>query len=100
MLHDFRHAARSLRHAGALPVIAVLTLGIGIGGVAAMFTIVNRVVLNPLPFKDQDRLVLLWCSKPQEGQPELPFSQPDFDDVRAQARAFDTIGGWAPGRAT
>jgi len=98
MLQDLRHAARSLRHAGTLPLIAVLTLAIGIGGVAAMFTIVNRVVLKPLPFRAQDRLVLVWGSKPQDNQPELPFSQPDFDDLRAQARAFDAIGGWAPGR--
>ena len=98
MVQDLRHAARSLRHAGALPVIAILTLAIGIGGVTAMFTIVNRVVLNPLPFKAQDRLVLIWGSKPQDNLPELPFSQPDFEDLRAQARAFDAIGGWALGR--
>jgi putative ABC transport system permease protein len=98
MLQDFRHAARSLRHAGALPAVAVLTLAIGIGGVSAMFTIVNRIVLNPLPFKAQDRLVLVWGSKPQENQPELPFSQPDFDDLRAQTRVFEALGAWAPGR--
>jgi putative ABC transport system permease protein len=98
MLQDLRHAARSLRHAGTLPVVAVLTLAIGIGGVAAMFTIVNQVVLNPLPFRDSDRLVLVWGSKPQENLPELMFSQPDFQDVRAQARSFRAIGAWAPGR--
>jgi putative ABC transport system permease protein len=98
MLQDLRHAARSLRHAGFLPVIAVLTLAIGIGGVAAMFTIVNQVVLNPLPFRDSDRLVLVWGSKPHENLPELMFSQPDFQDVRAQARSFTAIGAWAPGR--
>jgi putative ABC transport system permease protein len=81
-----------------LPAIAVLTLAIGIGGVAAMFTVVNQVVLDPVPFPDGDRLVLIWGSKPQENQPELPFSQPDFQDVRAQARSFEAIGGWAPGR--
>jgi putative ABC transport system permease protein len=63
-----------------------------------MFTIVNRVVLNPLPFPAQDRLVLVWGSKPHENQPELPFSQPDADDLRAQARAFEALGAWAPGR--
>jgi putative ABC transport system permease protein len=98
MLQDIRHAAHSLRRAGALPFVAILTLTIGIGGVAAMFTIVNRVVLNPLPFLDQDRLVLIWGSKPQDNQPELPFSQPDFEDLRAQAHAFEAIGAWAPGR--
>jgi putative ABC transport system permease protein len=98
MLQDLRHALRSLRHAGALPLVAILTLAIGIGGVTAMFTIVNRVVLNPLPFRDQDRLALIWGTKPQENQPELPFSQPDFEDLRAQARAFEAISGWALGR--
>jgi putative ABC transport system permease protein len=98
MLQDLRHAARSLSHAGALPIVAVLTLAIGIGGVTAMFTIVNKVVMNPLPFRDSDRLVLIWGSKPHEGQPELPFSQPDFEDLRGQARSFDALGAWALGR--
>lgn len=65
-----------------------------------MFTVVNRVVLNPLPFPEADRLVLLWGSKPHEGQPEIPFSQPDFEDLRARARAFDALGAWALGRGT
>jgi putative ABC transport system permease protein len=98
MLQDLRLAARSLRHAGAVPLIAVATLAIGIGGVAAMFTVVNQVVLDPVPFRDSDRLVLIWGSKPHENQPELPFSQPDFQDVRAQAQSFEAIGGWALGR--
>jgi len=98
MLQDLRHALRSLRHAGTLPLVAILTLAIGIGSVTAMFTVVNRVVLNPLPFRAQDRLVLVWGSKPQDNQPELPFSQPDFADLRSQARAFDALGAWAPGR--
>jgi putative ABC transport system permease protein len=98
MLQDLRHAARSLRHAGALPIVAVLTLAIGIGGVSAMFSVVNRLVLDPLPFRDGDRLVLVWGSKPQDGQPEIPFSQPDFEDLRQQARTLDAVGGWALGR--
>jgi putative ABC transport system permease protein len=99
MIQDLRHAARSLRHAGALPVVAILTLAIGIGSVAAMFTIVNRVVLHPLPFRDSHRLMLMWGSKPQDNQPELPFSQPDFEDLRARAKAYDAVAGWALGRA-
>jgi putative ABC transport system permease protein len=98
MLQDLRHALRSLRHAGGLPLVAILTLALGIGGVSAMFTIVNRVVLHPLPFRDGDRLALLWGSKPHEGQAELPFSQLDFQDLRAQAVSFDELGAWALGR--
>jgi putative ABC transport system permease protein len=100
MLTDFRQATRGLMRSPGFTATAVLTLALGIGGSAAMFTIVNRVVLNPLPFPDAHRLVLLWGSKPHEGQPEIPFSQPDFEDLRARATRFDGIGAWALGRGT
>ena len=100
MLTDLRHAARALFRSPGFTATAALTLAVGIGGTAAMFTIVNRLVLNPLPFPEAERLVLLWGSKPHEGQPEIPFSQPDFEDLRARARAFDRIGAWALGRGT
>jgi putative ABC transport system permease protein len=100
MLTDLRHATRALLRTPGFTLTAVLTLAVGIGGTAAMFTIVNRVVLNPLPFEDASRLVLLWGSKPHEGQPEIPFSQPDFEDLRTRVRAFDAIGAWALGRGT
>jgi hypothetical protein len=100
MITDFRHAARGLMRAPGFTATAVLTLAVGIGGTAAMFTVVNRVVLHPVPFRDADRLVLLWGSKPHEGQPEIPFSQPDFVDLRARAKGFDALGAWALGRGT
>jgi putative ABC transport system permease protein len=100
MLTDVRHAARGLARSSGFTVTAILTLALGIGGTAAMFTIVNRVVLHPLPFPDADRLVLLWGSKPHEGQPEIPFSQPDFEDLRARATQFDGLAAWALGRGT
>ena len=100
MLTDFRHATRGLMRAPGFTATAVLTLALGIGGTAAMFTVVNRVVLNPIPFPDADRLVLLWGSKPHEGQPEIPFSQPDFEDLRGRVKGFDAVGAWALGRGT
>jgi putative ABC transport system permease protein len=100
MLTDLRHSTRALLRSPGFTATAVLTLAVGIGGTTAMFTVVNQVVLHPLPFPHADRLVLLWGSKPHEGQPELPFSQPDFEDLRAGARAFEEIGAWALGRGT
>jgi ABC-type antimicrobial peptide transport system permease subunit len=64
MLTDLRHATRALLRSPGFTATAVVTLAVGIGGSAAIFTLVNRVVLNPLPFRDADRLVLLWGSKP------------------------------------
>jgi putative ABC transport system permease protein len=99
MLQDLRHAARGLIRTPGFTLVAVLTLALGIGATSSMFTVVNRVVFDPLPFPHADRLVLLWGSKPHEGQLELPFSQPDFEDLRAGSRSYDSLAAWALGRA-
>jgi putative ABC transport system permease protein len=98
MFQDLRYASRGLLRAPGFTLVAVLTLALGIGATSAMFTVVNRVVLDPLPFARADRLVLVWGSKPQEGQLELPFSQPDFEDLRAESQSFHGLAAWALGR--
>jgi putative ABC transport system permease protein len=98
MLQDLRHATRGLLRTPGFAVVAVLTLALGIGATSSMFTVVNRIVLNPLPFPHSERLVLIWGSKPHEGQLELPFSQPDFEDLRSQSRSFESVAAWALGR--
>ena len=98
MIDDLRHALRSLLRAPGFTAVATLTLALGIGATAAMFTVTNRLVLHPLPFAQSDRLVLVWGSKPQEGLSELPFSQPDFEDLRSSSRTYDALGAWALGR--
>jgi putative ABC transport system permease protein len=78
MWTDLRHATRALLHSPGFTATAVLTLAIGIGGTAAMFTVVNQVVFQPLPFPHADRLVLLWGSKPhiiRSVDPNQPVSQ-------------------------
>jgi putative ABC transport system permease protein len=99
MRTDLVHAARSLRRAPGFSAVAILTLGLGIGGTSAVFTVVNRILIDPLPYPDNSRLVLIWGSKPHEGLPEIPFSQPDFEDLRSRARSFDALGAWALDRA-
>lgn len=99
MLQEFRHAWRSLFSSAGFTTIAVLTLALGIGGTSAMFAVVRRVVLDPLPFRDADRLLLIWGSKPAEGQLEIPFSQPDFEDLRRDSRAFESLAAWSVGQA-
>ena len=100
MIDDLAYAARGLRRTPGFTAVTVLTLALGIGGTSAVFTVVNRVLLDPIPFPDSNRLVLIWGSKPHEGQPEIPFSQPDFEDLRDRARSFDTLASWALGRGS
>src|SRR5688572_27591133 len=63
-LNDLRFGARVLRKSPVFTVVAVLTLALGIGANTAIFSVVNNALLRPLPFKDADRIVMLWESNP------------------------------------
>src|SRR4051794_11784140 len=90
-LTQLRRAARSLMRRPALSVVALVTLALGIGANAAIFSIVDVVLLKPLPFKDADRLVMVWSTAPSQGLAEGFSSYPDFEDWRARTTAFDGL---------
>jgi len=91
LLHDIRFGLRSLKSAPATAGIAILALALGIGANTAIFSVVNGVLLKPLPYPQPDRLVLLYASNPQAGYPRFSSSPPDFDDWRRQSRVFDGL---------
>ena len=99
LAQDIRYGARQLRKSPGFTVVAVLTLALGIGANTAIFSAVNALWLRALPFPDSDRLLLLSGKKPQEGRDNIPFSWPNFADLRSQARGFESLGAWALGRA-
>lgn len=90
---SFRLAFRSLRRQPGFSLIAVLTLALGIGATTAIFTVVDAVLLRPLPFADADRVVVL-----QERAPKFPnpisLSVLNFPDLRDQAKSFEAVGAW------
>ena len=94
MLHHLRYAFRTLRQAPAFTIATVLTLALAIGGNSAIFSVVNTVLLKPLPIDRGGRLVTVYGRSPQ-GQREYT-SQPDLDDWRAMARSFDGLASWVP----
>ncbi|MGH7720603.1 MAG: ABC transporter permease, partial [Gemmatimonadaceae bacterium] len=89
-----RRAARSLLRRPGLSIVALMTLGLGIGANTAIFSIVNVVLLEPLPFKDPERLVMVWSTAANQGLTEGGSSYPDFDDWRAQSTAFDGLAAF------
>jgi putative ABC transport system permease protein len=84
-------AARSLLRRPAMSLIALTTLALGIGANTAIFSIINVVLLKPLPFKDPDRLVMIWSSAPNQGLTEGFSSYPDFADWQRLSTSFDGL---------
>ena len=107
LVQDVRYALRLLRRAPGFTVVATLTLALGIGGNAAIFSVVNGVLLRPLPFRDHDRLAVVQRSIP--GNPTLgdSTSPGNLYDWIDRQRSFDALAGWdttvlsktAPGEA-
>ncbi|HEU4770342.1 MAG TPA: ABC transporter permease, partial [Pyrinomonadaceae bacterium] len=90
---DFRYAARTLRQHPAFTSLVVLTLALGIGANTAIFSALNAVVIEPLPYHDPDRLVRLWESNRGQGQGrvENPVSVPNFQDWQKQQTVFEQL---------
>ncbi len=72
-------------------VLAILTLALGIGTATAIFSVVYAVVIRPLPFPDEDRLVVLWKMDTVTKSPFVELAHPEFEDWRAQARSFSSL---------
>lgn len=89
--NDMKHAARVLRKKLLFTVVAVLTLGLGIGANISIFGVINGVLLHPLPYKDANRLVVLFQSYPPKGMDRMEVSPPNYVDWRLQSRSFEDM---------
>jgi putative ABC transport system permease protein len=88
---DVKYGVRALRRSPGFTAVAVLTLALGAGATTAIFTLVNAVILRPLPFPGPDRLVRFWESNPEKGWPTFSVSHPNFLDWRSQSRSFERL---------
>src|SRR5213595_2120341 len=89
---DVKYALRSLARAKGLTVTVVLTLALGIGANAAIFTLVRGVLLRPLVNRDEDRLVFIQQSAPGISPGGVPFSVPEIQDLRASVKTLSSFG--------
>lgn len=88
-----RFGFRSLRKNPAFALVAIAILALGIGATTAIFSVVNSVLLRPLPFRDPDQLVWIWSRRPDNNK--APFSLPDFLDHRDQNQTLDQVAAFA-----
>jgi putative ABC transport system permease protein len=85
---DLRYGARMLWKQPGFTLIAVLTMALGIGANSAIFTVVNAVLLRPLPFHEPDRLAMIWEDATAIGFPQDTPAPGNFADWKAQTRTF------------
>jgi putative ABC transport system permease protein len=94
-LSDFRFALRSLARAKGLTITVIVTLALGIGANAAIFSVVNGVLLRPLVNRDQDRLIYIRHSAPGAGYENANFSVPEIRDLQASVRTLSAFGDFS-----
>lgn len=94
LAQDFRYALRQLRKNRSFTVVAVLMLALGIGANTAIFSVVNAVLLRPLPYKNADRLVMVWEQNPHRGWFENVVSAANFLDWKKQNDVFTDMAAF------
>jgi putative ABC transport system permease protein len=88
---DVRYGLRMLVNKPTLTIVAVLTLALGVGANTAIFSIVDAVLLRPLPYRNPDRLVRIFFNEPGVGLRDVRFSKPELDDLQTRAGVFEDV---------
>jgi putative ABC transport system permease protein len=100
LLQDIRYGIRVMLKSRGFTVAAVLALALGIGANTAIFSVVNGVLLRPLPYPDPERIITVWQNLETRGGPKLEYTSPaDFKDWKEQSEAFEhmaAFAGWGP----
>src|SRR5262249_27825255 len=92
---DLRVAFRSLTRTQGFAIAVILTLALGIGANAAIFTVVRVVLLKPLVNRDEDRLIYIRQSAPGIGDKNTTFSMPEIQDLRADVKTLNAFGDFS-----
>src|SRR5215475_8312534 len=87
-LQDVRYAFRTIRRSSGLTSVIVLSLAIGVGANTAIFSVVNALLLRPLPYPDPDRLAVLWLRSPGVNIPQDWPSPGEYVDIQSQNHSF------------
>src|SRR5215510_15780132 len=95
MMQDLRYAVRVLFKSKALTAVALVTLALGIGVNSAIFSVVNAIVLRPLPYPESERLMVIWGNLHKSGLEKTEISALEFRDFQQQCQTFDQIAAYS-----
>src|SRR5437763_4605566 len=98
--YDLRFAFRTLLKKPGFTFVLVLALALGIGANTAIFSVVNAVLLRPLPYKDAGQLVWIWGTNPRNDIEFEVASAPDYNDWKTQSQSFEEMGAFVNTRLT
>jgi len=96
LIQDVRYALRQLRKSPGFAVVAIVTLALGIGANTAIFSVIQGVLLRPLPFHDPDHLFAVWAESQEEKSIKTGASGLDFQDYKEQSRSFEGLAELLP----
>src|SRR5215217_6075677 len=91
LLRDIRYSLRMLWKRPGFTAVAVVTLALGVGANTAIFSVVNSVLLAPLPYEDPDKLVMVWERQVISNTNQQPVSWLNFEDWKAQNKVFEQL---------
>ena len=93
---DLVHAWRVLGKSPGFALAAIATLALGVAANTVIFSVVNALLIEPLPYRDASRLVFVWADQTTEGYPRAPLSGPELEDLDRRSSRFDGFGAiWA-----
>src|SRR5262245_44075998 len=95
MLNDIRFAFRQLRKSPGFTLVVIITLALGIGANAAIFTLVRGVLIKPLVNRDEDQLIYIRQSAPGARIENSTWSMPEIQDLEARVKAFSEFGDFS-----
>jgi putative ABC transport system permease protein len=100
MLQDVRFGLRMLARNPSVTALATIALALGIGGSTVIFSVVNAVLLRPLPVSDPDRLVWIWANSPSRNLPYAFAAYSTYAEWKANCPSFESMAAYAPNSAT
>src|SRR5206468_1072116 len=95
LVQDLAYGWRMLRKSPGLSVVILVMLTLGIGANTAVFTVFDAILLRPLGYENPKQLVQIWETRPEGAFQQIPFSYPDYQDIKRQNNVFSKMGGYS-----